>query len=98
MFNCNTNMQIGDISQVYYSTLYGSKSTQKDDSERVQQILAQSGPLQVCLSVRVTYMWWMPSKQGIISVTLTDVSQLWWSLFWFLLLKDTLITDFIIQE
>ena len=39
VFNCNTNIQIGDISQVYYSTLYGSKSTQKEDSERVQRIL-----------------------------------------------------------
>jgi hypothetical protein len=39
VFNCNTNVQIGDISQVYYSTLNGSKSTQKEDSERVQQIL-----------------------------------------------------------
>ena len=32
-------MQIGDISQVYYSILYGSKLTQKEDSERVQRIL-----------------------------------------------------------
>lgn len=39
VFNCNTNVQIGDVSQVYYSTLYGSKSTQKEDSERVQRIL-----------------------------------------------------------
>jgi hypothetical protein len=39
VFNCNTNIQIGDISQVFYSTLYGSKSTQKEDSERVQRIL-----------------------------------------------------------
>jgi hypothetical protein len=36
VFNCNTNVQIGDTSQVYYSTLYGSKSTQKEDGERVQ--------------------------------------------------------------
>jgi len=31
---CNTNVQIGDISQVYYSTLYCGKSSQKEDSER----------------------------------------------------------------
>ena len=39
VFNCNTNVQVGDIWQIYYSTLYGSKSTQKEDSERVQRIL-----------------------------------------------------------
>ena len=39
LFNCNTNIQIGDVWQVYYSTLYGSKSTQKEDSDRVQRIL-----------------------------------------------------------
>ena len=39
LFNCNTNVQIGDVWQVYYSTLYGSKSTQKEDSERVQRIM-----------------------------------------------------------
>ena len=39
VLNCNTNVQIRDISHVYYSTLYGSKSTQKEDSERVQHIL-----------------------------------------------------------
>jgi hypothetical protein len=39
VFNCNTNVQIGDILQVYYSTLYGSKLTQKEDSKRVQRIL-----------------------------------------------------------
>ena len=39
IFNCNTNVQIGDIWQIYYSTLYGSKSTQQEDSERVQRIL-----------------------------------------------------------
>jgi hypothetical protein len=36
---CNTNVQIGDVSQVYYSTLYGSKSTQKEDSQKVQRII-----------------------------------------------------------
>ena len=39
LFNCNTNVQIGDVWQVYYSTLYGSKSTQKEDSERIQRII-----------------------------------------------------------
>ena len=36
--NCNTNIQIGDMSQVYYSTLYNSKSTQAEDSERQQRV------------------------------------------------------------
>jgi len=39
VFNCNSKVQIDNISQVHYSTLYGSKSTQKEDSDRVQQIL-----------------------------------------------------------
>jgi hypothetical protein len=39
VLNCNTNVQIRDVSQVYYSTLYGSKSTQKEDNERVQSII-----------------------------------------------------------
>lgn len=39
IFNCNTNVQIGDVWQVYYSTLYGSKSTEKEDSEIIQRIL-----------------------------------------------------------
>lgn len=38
VFNCNTNIRIGDRSQVFYSTLYCGKSTQKEDSERVQRI------------------------------------------------------------
>ena len=29
---CNTNVQIGDYAHVYYSTLYTSKSTQKEDT------------------------------------------------------------------
>ncbi len=37
-FNFNTNIQIGDISQVFYSTLYTSKSTQEEDSEKQLQI------------------------------------------------------------
>ena len=34
VFCCNTNVQIGDRSQVYYCTLYCGKSTQKDYAER----------------------------------------------------------------
>ena len=34
VFNINTNVQIGDASQVFYSTLYTSKSTQDEDSEK----------------------------------------------------------------
>ncbi len=34
VFNFNTNIQIGDVSQVFYSTLYTSKSTQEEDSEK----------------------------------------------------------------
>jgi len=34
VFNFNTNIQIGDSSQVFYSTLYTSKSTQDEDSEK----------------------------------------------------------------
>ena len=38
VFNCNTNMQIGDRSQVFYTTLYCGKSTQKDDAEKQNRI------------------------------------------------------------
>jgi hypothetical protein len=38
VFNFNTNIQIGDISQVFCSTLYTSKSTQVEDSEKQLQI------------------------------------------------------------
>jgi hypothetical protein len=34
VFNCNTNIHIGDVSQVFYSTLYTSKSTQEENSEK----------------------------------------------------------------
>ena len=34
VFNFNTNIQIRDASQVFYSTLYTSKSTQDEDSEK----------------------------------------------------------------
>jgi hypothetical protein len=38
VFNFNTNIQIGDVSQVFYSTLYTSKSTQEEDSDKQLQI------------------------------------------------------------
>jgi hypothetical protein len=38
VFNFNTNIQIGDVSQVFYSLLYTSKSTQEEDSEKQLQI------------------------------------------------------------
>jgi hypothetical protein len=34
VFNFDTNIQIGDASQVFYSTLYTSKSTQDKDSKK----------------------------------------------------------------
>ena len=34
VFNFKTNIQIGDASQVFYSTLYTSKSTQDKDSKK----------------------------------------------------------------
>jgi hypothetical protein len=38
VLNCNTNIQIGDASQVFYSTLYTSKSTREDNSKKQIQI------------------------------------------------------------
>ncbi len=38
VFNFNTNIQIVDISQVFYSKLYTSKSTQEEDSEKQLRI------------------------------------------------------------
>jgi hypothetical protein len=38
VFNFNSNIQIGDVSQVFYSTLYTSKSTQAEESENQLQI------------------------------------------------------------
>jgi len=38
VLNCNTNLQIGDTSQVFYSTLYTSKSTQDEDCEKQLRI------------------------------------------------------------
>ncbi len=39
VFNFNTNIQIGDASQVFYSTLYTSKLTQEEDSKKQIQIV-----------------------------------------------------------
>ena len=39
IFNCNSNVMIGDASNTFYLTLYGSKSTQKEDSEKKERIL-----------------------------------------------------------
>jgi hypothetical protein len=36
--NCNNNIQIGDASQVFYGTLYTSKSTQEEDSKKQLRI------------------------------------------------------------
>jgi hypothetical protein len=38
VFNFNTNIQIGDVSQVFFSTIYTSKLTQEKDSEKQLQI------------------------------------------------------------
>ena len=38
VLNCNSNIQIGDPTHVFYSTLYTSKSTQEDDSNRQKRI------------------------------------------------------------
>jgi hypothetical protein len=38
VFNFNTNIHIGDVSQVFYSTLYTSKSTQEEDSDKQLRI------------------------------------------------------------
>ncbi len=38
VLNCSTNIQIGDASQVFYSTMYISKSTQEEDSEKQIQM------------------------------------------------------------
>jgi hypothetical protein len=34
VFNFNTNKQIEDVSQVFYSTLYTSKSTQEEEDSK----------------------------------------------------------------
>ena len=33
VFSCNTNVQVGEIDHMYYTTLYGSKFTQKEDTQ-----------------------------------------------------------------
>ena len=38
IFNCNTNVQVGDPFHMYYITLYNLKSTQEEDSERNRRI------------------------------------------------------------
>jgi hypothetical protein len=38
VFNFNTNISIEDVSHVYYSTLYASKSTQEEDAKKQLQI------------------------------------------------------------
>ena len=44
----NTNVQFGDVAHIYYNTLYGSKSTQKDDTR---------GYVSVCTAItnRINY-------------------------------------------
>lgn len=32
LFGCNNNIQIGDLAHLFYNTIYGSKSTQRDDT------------------------------------------------------------------
>ena len=36
--NCNTNVQIGDLSSIFYTTLYSTKDTQKEDCEAPQRV------------------------------------------------------------
>jgi hypothetical protein len=38
ILNWNNNIQIGDASQVFYSILYTSKSTQEEDSKKQLRI------------------------------------------------------------
>jgi hypothetical protein len=38
VFNFNENIQIGDVSQVFYSTLYTSKSAQDENSKKQLRI------------------------------------------------------------
>jgi hypothetical protein len=38
VFNCNSNIQIGDPSHVFYSTLYSSKNTQAEDADRAKRV------------------------------------------------------------
>ena len=36
--NCNTDVQIGDLSSIFYTTLYSTKNTQKEDCETPQHV------------------------------------------------------------
>ena len=38
IFNCNTNVQVGDPFHMYYITLYNLKSTQEEDSKQSRQV------------------------------------------------------------
>ena len=38
VFNCNTNVQLGDPCSIFYNTLYKAKNTQDEDSEKVLRI------------------------------------------------------------
>ena len=38
IFNCNTNVQVGDPFHMYYITLYNLKSTQEEDSSRSRRV------------------------------------------------------------
>ena len=38
LFSCNTNIQIGEVDHMYYNTLYGSKSTQKEDTRSFMNV------------------------------------------------------------
>ena len=38
VFNCNTNVQVGDPFHMFYITLYNLKSTQEEDGQRAKRI------------------------------------------------------------
>ena len=38
LFNCNTDVQVGDPFYMYYITLYNVKSTQEEDGERSKRV------------------------------------------------------------
>ncbi len=59
VFNFNTNLQIWEASQVFYSTLYTSKSTQEEDSET--QLLIECA---VIKRIRWKIRWVQPSYIG----------------------------------
>ena len=53
VFCCNTNIQIGDRSQVYYCTLYCGKLTQKDDAERENRLNMACAKRILCIQEEV---------------------------------------------